>query len=151
MTALIVHPTADFNTFTDIAGADALSTDYLNHELWDALDVTDKQRWLLLTGSIITALDSFEAPELISTCLPKAQMMIVMHHLKYGLQESTYGKQGQLKARKFDVLYREYYKHSSADRQVEDDIPAEARPCLEQYKVSGCTYVWGVGVTRRKR
>jgi len=149
MTALNTYPAVDFNTFTDVAGADTLASDSLSHELWDGLSVEDKQRWLLFTGRMFIDLEGFapEAPQ--DACLAASQILVVLHQMKNGLQEE---KSQQHRVRKFDVMYEEYFKNDYADLSVVNDLPAEVRACLEANGAKLDTNTFGgVGTVRRHR
>lgn len=150
MTPLVVSPTPDYNTFVTIAEADVLADDALSHSVWEALSPADKQRWLLLTGAMINGLKGFIAPDPTTACLQKAQVTLVLHQIDNKLQD-TGPKEGQLRTRKFDVMYREHFKNVHADNKVVEDLPASIRECLKNHGALLDNSVGGVGSFGRRR
>ena len=150
MTALIVYPAAGYNTFIDVASADSLASDFLDHSIWDGLSADDKQRWILLTGRFIIGFDGFAPAAPQDSCLQQSQLTLIMHQLRNNLQSTETNQ--QIRIRKFDIMTNEYFKNNFADVQVIDALPKDVRACLEangaliHQSTSG-----GVGSFRRHR
>jgi hypothetical protein len=149
MTALIVHPAPGYNTFVDVAGADTIAEDYIDHAIWDAMTAEDKQRWLLYTGRLITSLKNIEIPDSVVVCLAGAQMQILMHILRNNLYADKVGQ--QVRVEYFNKMSIEYFKNNNADNLVLSDIPAEAWSCLISLGATKPSFVGNVGVFRRTR
>jgi len=151
MTALVLHPDPAYNTFYDVAGADNAADDLLSHATWSGLSAEDKQRWLLFTGAIIKNTKGFKAPDVADDCLQKAQLALIIHQVENKIQEVG-GINQQLRTRKFDMLYHEYFKNTALDNAVVPDIPQDVKDCLALYGAvfTGDT-VGGIGTFGRYR
>jgi hypothetical protein len=149
MTALVIHPNTGYNTFTDVAGADTIADDFLDVELWTSLTPTQKQRWLLYTGTMIINLKGIELPDTAVDCLAKAQVMIILNMLKFNLL-SAEGTQ-QVRMDYFNKMSIEYFKNNNLDNTIREDIPAGAWSCLVSVGADKPSSIGNVGVFRRTR
>jgi len=149
MTALIVHPANDFNTFVDVAGADIIAEDFLEHGVWEALSLEDKQRWLLYTGNLIMNLNGLKLPDTAVECLGKVQVDIAIHHIRYSI-DAVEAKQ-QVRLQYFNHMSTEFFKNEGFDKLIPEDVPATSWPCLESVGVKKPQGCGGVLAFRRTR
>ena len=126
MTTVVAHPTADFNTFVDVTGADVFANDSLDYRLWEALDTTTKTRWLFHSFNIMMLLPNFIPPDISDTDLGKAQVLIILNDLKYGITADELSQ--QVRVEKFGSLMLENFKNEFADRLTPAVIQKEAWP-----------------------
>jgi len=149
MDALVLHPNTGWNTFTDVAGADAIADNMLDHAVWEALSSDDKQRWLLATGTMIKGLNGIEFPDTAVGCLGVVQVEIAVNILKHGLNEVEADQ--QIRIQYFNRISTEFFKNEFADGKVTPDIPYTSWGCLEALGAIKPSYAGGVGTVRHHR
>jgi len=149
VTALIVHPDPGYNTFVDVAGADIIADDYIDHAIWDMMTPEDKQRWLLFTGKLIMSLKDIEIPDSTVACLADTQIQILMHILRNDLFADK--PEQQVRVEYFNKMSIEYFKNNNLDDIVLNDIPAGAWDCLVSLGAAKPKFLGNVGVFRRTR
>lgn len=149
MTALIVHPAVDFNTFVSLADANTYAEDSLDYALWSALSDPDKTRWLFASFIFMTMLPEFIPPDLDDPCLGKAQIAIILNDLKYGISNTN--TEQQTRTEKFGSIMKENFKNEFADRLTPSRIPDEAWSCLVTYGAIRYENISGVSTIRRTR
>ena len=130
--ALIIYPTADYDSFVSVANADDYISSLTVYSAdWTALSTDDKERYLRIAlRTIVSGIDTdtYPLPDPMLTCAAEAQSLIAIHDLVNGLSTSKETSTGAIRRNKVGSIEQEFFegkfKHKSR-------IPAIAKACLE--------------------
>ena len=132
--ALIIYPTADYDSFVTVADATTVIAAYTLHSAtWIVLTTAEQEVYLRIAArNIIDHVDQEENPfpDPMTDCVADAQALMAINDVVYGFSASIAAEEtGATKKEKVGTLEVEYYdtKKSSGISMV----PTLAVPCLE--------------------
>ena len=112
--ALIIYPTADYDSFITVADAKTVIEAYtLYATQWNALTTTEQEVYLRIAArNIIDHVDqeTNPFPEIMPTCVGDAQALMAVQDVVYGFSASVATEEtGSIKKQKVASLEIEYY------------------------------------------
>ena len=132
--ALVIYPTADYDSFISVADATVVIEAYTLYKTqWSALTVLEQEVYLRISArNIIDHTDPDEYPDPFPTCVGDAQALMSVQDVVYGFSASTSTDEtGAIKKQKVGSLEIEYFDASSGTTKTVSRIPTLAVPCLE--------------------
>ena len=134
--ALVIYPTADYNSFITVVDATTTISEYTLHStVWTALTSEEKEVYLRIAArNIIDHVDQelTPFPDVMPTCVGQAQALMAVQDVVYGFSaQTTVDETGAIKKEKVASLEIEYYDTKSNSMKTASRVPAMALPCLE--------------------
>tara|TARA_R110000772_G_scaffold5454_1_gene19462 strand:- start:13986 stop:14453 length:468 start_codon:yes stop_codon:yes gene_type:complete len=133
--ALIIYPTASYDSFITIADANtAVDSLTLYSTQWAAKSDTEKEIYLRIAfrnidDHVNQTLTPYADP--IATCVGEAQALMAIQDVVYGTSTPDTDLNGAIKKQKVASLEIEYYDVSSGKVISVPIVPPMAVPCLE--------------------
>ena len=133
--ALVIYPTADYDSFITVADATtAISELTLHSTLWVALTTAEQEVYLRIAfrnidDHVNQTLTPYADP--IATCVGEAQALMAIQDVVYGTSTPDTDLNGAIKKQKVASLEIEYYDVSSGKVISVPIVPPMAVPCLE--------------------
>ena len=134
--ALIIYPTADYDSFITVADATtAIDSLTLYSTQWAALSATEKEVYLRIAFRDIddhVDQDDYPYPDPMTDCVGEAQALMAIQDVVYGFSASvSTAEVGSVKKQKVASLEIEYYDSKSNTMKYAPRVPDMAKPCLE--------------------
>lgn len=135
--ALVIYPTADYDSFITVADATTVIETYTLHATtWNALTVTEQEVYLRIAATDIVQHVDQELtpfPDPMTSCVGDAQALMAIQDVVYGFSASTtVADVGSVKKQKVATLEIEYYDSKSNTTKTAPRVPTMAEPCLEE-------------------
>lgn len=145
--ALVIYPTADYDSFISVTDATGFISQYsIHYETWNNITTLEKEIYLrIATDRIFNAIstDTSDEAYLDSTtyvaedsCLPKVCALMAIHDLIYEISASINPNDGLISKEKVGDLEVSYFhgngKYPKGAR-VKNPYPSETFKCLEGY------------------
>ena len=132
--ALILYPTADYDSFITVADATTVIQGYTLHgSVWSALSVAEQEVYLRIAArNIIDHVDQelTPFPDEMPVCVGDAQALMAIQDVVYGFSTETTAEEfGSIKKEKVASLETEYYDTNAS--KTAQRVPSMAQPCLE--------------------
>lgn len=133
--ALIIYPTADYDSFITVADATTVVEELtLYASTWNALSVSEQEVYLRIAmRRIIDGIDqeTDPLPDPMLDCAGEAQALMAVEDVVYGISANVQPEVGSVKKEKVASLEIEYYDSVLGKTRMVSIVPAMARPCLE--------------------
>ena len=134
--ALIIYPTADYDSFITVADATtAIGELTLHSTQWTALTNAEKEVYLRIAFRNIddhVDQDDYPYPDPMTDCVGTSQALMAVQDVVYGFSASTSTAEvGSVKKEKVASLEIEYYDSKSNTMKYAQIVPDMAKPCLE--------------------
>ena len=150
--ALIIYPTADYDSFVSVANATTVIASLtLYSTQWTALTDAEKEVYLRIAcRDIVDHVDQDENPfaDPIADCVAEAQSLMAIQDVVFGFSATdSVDETGAIKKQKVSSLEIEYYDTASSSMKTAPRIPTMAVPCLEALGYEYSPYVAGLAQT----
>ena len=133
--ALIIYPTADYDSFITVADADTVvSTLTLYDAQWSDKTTAEKEVYLRIAfRNIDDHVDQSLTPypDPMPDCVGEAQALMAVQDVVYGTSTPDTDVNGAIKKQKVASLEIEYYDTSTGETVSIPVVPPMAVPCLE--------------------
>jgi len=134
--ALIIYPTADYDSFVSVADATTTIANLTLHSsVWVALTTGEQEAYLRIAcRNIEDHVDQDETPypDPMTDCVAEAQALMAVQDVVYGFSASTTAQEtGAIRKQKVASLEIEYYDSATGGMKSAPRVPTMAVPCLE--------------------
>ncbi len=133
--ALIIYPTANYDSFISVEDADTVvSTLTLHEALWSDKDETEKEVYLRIAfRNIDDHVDQTLTPypDPMTDCVGEAQALMAVQDVIYGTSTPDTELNGAIKKQKVASLEIEYYDTNTGKVISIPVVPSMAVSCLE--------------------
>ena len=150
--ALVIYPTADYDSFITVADAATTIGEYTLHSaVWTALTSAEQEIYLRIAArNIIDHVDQdlTPFPDPMPTCVGQAQALMAIQDVVYGFSaQDTVDESGSIKKEKVASLEIEYYDTKSKTAKRVSVVPDMAMLCLEDIGYVLSPYIAGLTQT----